>query len=429
MPAGTPRTESLYDESTPWFSLPKRNQRLSKRPSISPTENQRGVRALAAKFEGGKPSERSPTPPSSATKTQALISQFSQEPSTRGVRSRSVSVSVRRSIPHDPVNQNVSPSRNSSAAPNAVGDGISGQDLRVSIGEEAAIKAIELQQADKERKPSPSFHGQPETLTLRQTVPRRKPVPAENGIEASLKNPGSLGTMMPYPEQPPIAQHLNFVRPSSTIDAQGTDTLAVPYNTVTPIQRPGSTTTLHTQIRNLQRRLDLKTEEAVQLRRQLEVQEDADISTLSQQLREAKREAQMWKERAESAERRIKVFERFIARLKGIQVAGETADGKATTGKTIAGSEYLQNAEQDNTAFLENANGYESDSSGAEDARVVSARMQSCLDGLTDAPSDFSQTHTRERDISPGDAEIWMAAQNLLDNEGQVQIDGGGSAK
>lgn len=47
----------------------------------------------------------------------------------------------------------------------------------------------------------------------------------------------------------------------------------------------------------------------------------------------------------------------------------------------------------------------------------------------TDAPSDFSQTHTRERDISPGDAEIWMAAQNLLDNEGQVQIDGGGSAK
>ncbi|QPC63222.1 hypothetical protein HYE67_005453 [Fusarium culmorum] len=429
MPAGTPRTESLYDESTPWFSLPKRNQRQSKRPSISPTENQRGVRALAAKFEGVKSTERSPTPPSSANKTQALISQFSQGPSTRGVRSRSISVSAQRNIPHDPVNQNVSPSRNSSAAPNAVGDVISGQDLRVSIGEEAAIKAIELQQADKERKPSPSFHGQPEALTLRQTIPRRKPVPAENGIEASLKNPGSLGTMMPYPEQPPIAQHLNFVRPSSTMDAQGPDALAVPYNTATPIQRPGSTTTLHTQIRNLQRRLDLKTEEVVQLRRQLEVQEDADISTLSQQLREAKREAQMWKERAESAERRIKVFERFIARLKGIQVAGETANGKATTGKIIAGSECLQNAEQGNTAFLENANGYESDSSGAEDARVVSARMQSCLDGLTDAPGDFSQTQTRERDISPGDAEIWMAAQNLLDNEGQVQIDSGGSAK
>ncbi|CAF3641257.1 unnamed protein product [Fusarium graminearum] len=429
MPVGTPRTESLYDESTPWFSLPKRNQRLSKRPSISPTENQRGVRALAAKFEGGKPTERSPTPPNSANKTQALISQFSQEPSTRGVRSRSVSVSARRSIPHDPKNQNVSPSRNSSAAPNAIGDAISGQDLRVSIGEEAAIKAIELQQADKERKASTSFHGQPEALTLRQTIPRRKPVPAENGIEASLKNPGSLGTMMPYPEQPPIAQHLNFVRPSSIMDAQGPDALAVPYNTATPIQRPGSTTTLHTQIRNLQRRLDLKTEEAFQLRRQLEVQEDADISTLSQQLREAKREAQMWKERAESAERRIKVFERFIARLKGIQVAGETADGKVTAGKMIAGSECLQNAEQGNTAFLENANGYESDSSGAEDARVVSARMQSCLDGLTEAPGDFSQTHTRERDISPGDAEIWMAAQNLLDNEGQVQIDGGGSAK
>jgi hypothetical protein len=428
MPAETPRTESLYDESTPWFSIPKRNQGALKRPSISPTENRRGVRALAAKFEGGKSTERSPTPPSSASKTQALISQFSPESPTRSVRSQSVSAAGRQSIPQDSVNQNVHP-RIPSAAANIIGDGISGQDLRVSIGEEAATKAIELLQADKERKPSPSYHEQPEGLTLRQTIPRRKPVPEENGIEVSLKNPGSLGTMMPYPEQPPIAQHLNFVRPSSAANTQDTDALTVPYNTANPIQRPGSTTTLHTQIRNLQRRLDLKTEEATQLRRQLDVQEDADIGTLSQQLREAKREAQMWKERAESAERRIKVFERFIARLKGIQVAKGAADGQVATGQTLVGPEYLKHAEKDNAAFLENGDRYESDSSGEEDAGIVTARIQRCLDGLTDGPEDISQARTAERDISPGDVEIWMAAQKLLDNEAQVPIGGGGSAK
>jgi hypothetical protein len=388
---------------------------------------------MAAKFEGGdKSTERSPTPPSSASKTQALISQFSQESPIKSVRSSKSVSTGRHSIRHDSLNQNTIHSRNPSAAANIVGDD-TGQDLRVSIGEEAAMKAIELQQADKERKPSQSFHEQPEVLALRQTIPRRKPVPAEKGMEASLKNPGSLGTMMPYPAQPPIAQHLNFVRPSSASNSQGVDTLRIPYNTATPIQRPGSTTTLHTQIRNLQRQLDLKTEEAIQLRRQLEVQEDADVGTLSQQLREAKRESQMWKERAESAERRIKVFERFTARFKGIREAGETAKGQVATGNPLPGPEYFKDAEEN--TFLENAAGYESDSSGTEDARTVSARIQRCLDGLTDGPQDnFSQTRTSlneipERDISPSAVEVWMAAQGLLDlNEAQGQIDGGGDA-
>jgi len=320
-------------------------------------------------------------------------------------------------------------SRNPSAA--NVGDQVNEQDLRVSVGEAAAMKAVELQKTDKERKLSKTY---PQPLTLRQTMPRRKPVP-EKGEEASLKDPGSLGTMMPNPEQPPIAQHLNFMRPSSsTSNAQQGDNLMIPPGGPTPIQRPGSTTTLHTQIRNLQRQLDLKTEEAIQLRRQLEVQADADVGTLSQQLREAKREAQMWKERAESAERRIKVFERFTARLKGIRTAGGTAQGaQGTTGPDC---HELDMEKGQNEACLENIAGYESDSS--EDARIVSARIQNCLDGLTDGPRDIpllssqtqnpSSSEIPERVISPSEEEVWIAAQELLElNQTLGQIDRGES--
>ncbi|KAL4728861.1 hypothetical protein ACLX1H_003262 [Fusarium chlamydosporum] len=397
---------------------------------------------MAAKFESGQSTEMSPTSPRSASKTQALISQFSQDSSLKNEQStKSVSTTGQRSKRHDSV-QDAVHSRNPSAAVNTVGNEISEQDLRVSVGEEAAIRAVELQQTEKERKPSKSYREQPEILTLRKTVPRRKPVPTETGAEVSLKDPGSLGTMIPHPEQPPIAQHLNLMRPpSSTSNAQqGVDTLQVPHSTPTPIQRPGSTSTLHKQIRNLQRQLNLKTEEAVQLRRQLEVQEDTDVGTLSQQLREAKREAQMWKERAESAERRIKVFERFTARLKGLRVAGETAKGQ-DTGKMVPSPELFEDGEKDqNEDTLRNAAEYESDSSGrTEDAGIVSARIQTCLDGLTDDPPDnfslgLNQTQNTtlsempKRDISPRDVEVWMAAQELLDlNEAQRQIDGGGS--
>lgn len=95
--------------------------------------------------------------------------------------------------------------------------------------------------------------------------------------------------------------------------------------------RTSSTTSLHSHIRKLQRQLETKTDEAAQLRRQVEAQKDTDVGTLSEQLREAKREAQQWKERAEAAERRVKVFERFTARLRGIREAAAAADERGDT--------------------------------------------------------------------------------------------------
>ncbi|KAF5628737.1 Rho-GTPase-activating 6 [Fusarium sp. NRRL 25303] len=357
LPAETPKTEKQRTASSPWFSAPKRKSTALTRPNLTPTDNPGGVRAMAAKFETDHSTETSPIKPRRVTHKEYPVHK------------------IRFNVGTQTECFNFKPGPAFST------------NLRVSIKEEAAMRAVELQQADKGQKSS--SHEQPEMLAQRQTVPRRKPVPGSRGKEASLENPRSLGTMMPYPEQPPIAQHLNLIRPASSASntQYGADP-SVPQNISTPFQRPGSTTTLHAQIRSLQRQLDLKTEEAVHLRRQLEVQGDADVGTLSQQLREAKREAQTWRERAESAERRIKVFERFTARLKGIREAVGVDPRNADPDLTAKYLDGGANEQKENT-FLENTMGYESDSSGrTEDASVVKARIRRCLHGLTDGPPD-----------------------------------------
>ncbi|KAF4451470.1 putative Rho-GTPase-activating protein 6 [Fusarium austroafricanum] len=446
MPIETPKSEAQRQASTPWFSIPKRKPRALTRPSLSPTNNQGGVKAMAAKFESNQSAETSPMKPRSASKTQTLILQFSQESPEKNRRStRSFSTSGHNKQNVSISGQNQQHSRNPSVGINTVGDEAHEQDLRVSIREEAAMKAVELQQGDKGRKPQ-SLYEQAQMLAQRQTIPP-KPIQGERGKEASLENPRSLGTMMPYPEQPPIAQHLNLMRPSSSAsNAQHrVDASTVPQDISTPVPRPGSTTTLHTQIRRLQRQLDLKTEETVHLKRQLEVQEDADVGTLSQQLREAKREAQMWRERAESAERRIKVFERFTARLKGIREAAAVAGDETLDTDNIIMAECFDEAgadgQKENT-LIEGALGYESDSSGrTEDAGVVKARIRRCLHGLTDGPTEepmFRINQTQDtglgerpkRDISPSTVEVWMAAQELLHHdEAQGQAKERGASK
>ncbi|KAG6131864.1 hypothetical protein E4U12_003435 [Claviceps purpurea] len=138
-----------------------------------------------------------------------------------------------------------------------------------------------------------------------------------------LKSVPSLGTMVPCPEQPPIAQHLNLARPpsSSSPTVESKPYSAPEMVSTLPLSRAGSATVLYSQIGKLQRQLNAKTEEAAQLRRQMDVQKDSDIGTLSEQLRQAKRDVAAWKDRAEAAERRVKVFETFTEKLREIRDA------------------------------------------------------------------------------------------------------------
>lgn len=269
---------------------------------------------------------------------------------------------------------------------------------------------------------------------------------SERMVEEAGRHPWALGTIVPHQEQPPVAQHLNLARPPSVLPATPTLDLSQMLSenpVLTP--RPSSTTLLHAQIRKLQLQLDSKTEETAQLRRQLEAQEGIDIGTLSEQLREAKREASMWKERAEAAERRVQVFEKFTAKLRGIRQAAAVADQQdrdegalsdvaspdSSTDENVSPAQHIRFAQGKKVVGRGMENCGSGESARTEDAGMVTARIRKCLhgDGADDTPdashhdlrkswsTDTGRRHISGaslRNISDNAVEIWMAAQELL---------------
>ncbi|OBT77414.1 hypothetical protein VF21_04276 [Pseudogymnoascus sp. 05NY08] len=86
------------------------------------------------------------------------------------------------------------------------------------------------------------------------------------------------------------------------------------------------TSVLFSQITNLQRLLEARTEEADNLRKQLATKGSLnDLSTLAEQLREAKRETAIWQKRAEMAERHIERLSQFTQATISEAMAEESA--------------------------------------------------------------------------------------------------------
>ncbi|KAI1415318.1 hypothetical protein F5Y13DRAFT_157162 [Hypoxylon sp. FL1857] len=157
------------------------------------------------------------------------------------------------------------------------------------------------------------------TFLAPRKVPAASPTKQILQRDRELAQPPSLGTMVSPLEEPPVAQHITFMRPSPSMTPLGHDG-SDDERASTSSPRPGSSNSvLHYQIRHLQKHLEQKTEENTQLRRQLEARENMDIGKLMEQLRTAKRECKMWRERAEAAEKRVKVFKQFTARVRGLR--------------------------------------------------------------------------------------------------------------
>jgi hypothetical protein len=129
----------------------------------------------------------------------------------------------------------------------------------------------------------------------------------------------------------------------------------------------------------------------------------------------------MWKERAESAERRVKVFERFTAKLRGIREAAAAADQRAEEEEEEEEGEGCNHDEcneedgvSDGSAspnkrvrFLEGRRTKDwigSDDSGkTEDAGVVTARIRKCLHGGQQQPQpQQTQAQDQGQVASPG---------------------------
>lgn len=447
----------------------KEKDQSSTRTTASDPEGSRpGVKAMAAFFEEPEPVELSSSrskqgdrglhhPQSPVNKAASLLTKSSPAPSPKIPLPQS-SWSAKSQY---------TSTITTASKPTAVGtvkqkDRPATPRLRTSVSDSVALRAAALIEAERQHQ-GPSTERLP-LGGLRQAFAanRKKPesdVPKD--FQSQMKVGQSLGTMTPHQEQPPIAQHLNLARPPSAASSIANDhapespLTAHQTSSSTPLTRPSSTTSLHSQIRNLQRQLEARTEEAAQLRRQVEAQEDTDVGTLSEQLREAKREAQMWKERAEAAERRVKVFERFTAKLKGIREAAAAADQREEEEEEDLCDHEDCNEENssDGSAspnqrvrFLEGRRTKDwvgSDDSGrTEDAGVVTARIRKCLHGSqqqqaardqSQAPSvdgvmehlhgqDYHSNNSNggrgSRNIHLGADEIWMAAQELLDMDG-----------
>lgn len=218
-----------------------------------------------------------------------------------------------------------------------------------------------------------------------------------------------LGTMTSPAQQPPIAQHVAFPRPSSTLSVRQLSEDTVPARAGSP----SNNSMLHAQIRSLQRQLDVRNEENASLRRQLETRDNLDIGTLSEQLRVSKRECAMWKSRAEAAEKRVSVLEHFTRKLKGIKGGDAQNDTDVTSpsgrdsNETVATEDGEVVAERIRKA-MRGMDGTRSSDGGAaawwnDDRHSSNARHSGGLGGQQQSKLTEEALH-----------QVWQAVQELL---------------
>ncbi|OHE96751.1 RhoGAP domain-containing protein [Colletotrichum orchidophilum] len=257
--------------------------------------------------------------------------------------------------------------------------------------------------------------GRPSLSQLRRTPDTSRHEKSLPNITArdDDRNLPNLGTMTKPAQQPPIAQHVIFSRPPSTLS------VLQPSEDVVPVRAgsPGNNSMLHAQIRNLRRQLDVKNEESAFLRRQLETRDNLDIGTLSEQLRVAKRECAMWKSRAEAAEKRVSVLEHFTRRLKGIK-GGD--------------------AQNDTDGTLQ-SEGESTETVATEDGEIVAERIRRAMRGMDGTRSSDGRAAAWWNDNRHGSGarhsgglgghhwpkiteeallQVWEAAQELLLDDG-----------
>ncbi|KAK1688008.1 hypothetical protein BDP55DRAFT_74663 [Colletotrichum godetiae] len=393
------RASSLRPVMTP--ARPSGGSYGSSTPSHGSISKPVGVRAMAAMFENS--SQESPylsfptTPrPSRTSVTDLGLFQSKQEiPSLETPGTKASAVSLGRGDP-------VSNSRLSDHDDQSISHNL--RYVTDSTGSLTAPKATNTH--------GDAVHLHRPSLAQLQRTPYtsgRRKYPSKAYVLDDDKNIPSLGTMTSPAHQPPIAQHVTFPRPSSTLSVRQLNEDGVPVRAGSP----GNNSMLHAQIRSLQRQLDVKNEENASLRRQLETRDNLDIGILSEQLRVSKRECAIWKSRAEAAEKRVSVLEHFTRKLKGIKGgdAQNDTDASSQSGRdsieTVATEDGEAVAERIMKAMKGMAGTRSSDGGAAawwnDDRRGSNIRHSEGLDG-----------HQRPNLTEEALLQVWEAAQELL---------------
>ena len=246
------------------------------------------------------------------------------------------------------------------------------------------------------------------SLDLRPAPPKQVHIPSPMEIPTNMldgpSGSGSLGRVLPRPDQPPVARHIQFSRPQSTTgvvkvadlphsQSTSNDTALIsgPVKAVTSPVPGRSNSMLHGQLQTLQRQLMSKEEEIRHLKQQLEMRGNLEIGTLNEQLREAKREIQMWKTRAEVAEKQVEVMTKLSSRSNSRQMRNPVVM-KASDQSCQSSANY------------------------SEDGAVVADRIRRALHGLDGATSklgsseESSETVIRDirEAITGSEFSIWV---------------------
>jgi hypothetical protein len=183
---------------------------------------------------------------------------------------------------------------------------------------------------------------------------------------------------------------------------------------------PGSNVGLHSMIRRLQRDLDLKVDEARQLRRLLATKDDRDVGALGEEIQRLRRERDVWRAKAEAAERRVGVYEQLTNRIRSISATlDETVDTTSTSHASATHTSSTSYAP--NTSVEDEVHDNRRCVSTTSSRQVVSSSSSSSSRGASQRQgleTAASRTGLRGnmtgRNISVGAAQIWMAAQELL---------------
>ncbi|KAK8041264.1 Rho-GTPase-activating 6 [Apiospora phragmitis] len=400
------------------------NRPLSQRSSSRPVGG--AVKAMAALFDNA--SDKSPDGPLAGRSRSDLRTSASfasgltktQSP-TKSTKSAAV---LSNAMPQTPSKKYNDDNRGSGMA--------SGRVYRTSVGR---------------RKQSTMDSGTPDTpstfpkVSLRPTGFVFSAARNESKISPSkapsrdreLSRPPSLGTMVPPREEPPVAQHLNFIRRPSAASSRS-------HLSARPLGDDAAITQGSPLPNSGGRQLESKNEEVLQLRRQLETRDNMDVGTLSEKLREAKRDCAMWRDRAEAAERRIAVFEKFAAKARALRGGVTSPDHRdkeevMTQEDAALGSRKLTRqttplamlrSESDGTTHTEGQETF-----NERLRRSMAQGTRPAEDGAMSSPSadepimDLDLLEFREgSDYMPqtwrGRA-LWMAAEELLSKQDEME--------
>jgi hypothetical protein len=236
-------------------------------------------------------------------------------------------------------------------------------------------------------------------VLLRDGLPRREGLPRRRRSDMTLHSPETF-------------EHDHPAENGTDDTSRGTRHMRRSNSGTSEIQRH--------QIRLLHSQLDVRNEHIHGLRKDLDAMYGTDVGVLSQQLRHTKRECQLWKDRALAAEKKLRVFERFSAKFKGLK--GDVDEMSNSVGARSSTCSYSNlhralsqssccSTHPERPGTSQTCHHHEKDrrsggSDGVDDPEVYENYISKYLDD--------TQARTRQCTISKAQSELWVAAERLL---------------